>query len=69
MIQATQAKVWDKLEALCKWPDTRGNLDTLRHGFKGFGKTMRSSGALHNRSAAVVTAAVIGRIPLKEASA
>jgi hypothetical protein len=64
-----QAKVWDKLEALCKWPDTRGTLDTLRHGFKGFGKTTLSSGALQNRSAAVVTAAVIGRIPLKEASA
>ena len=53
-IQATQAKVWDKLEALhgeqtgarvlealCKWLDTYGTLDTLRHGFKCFGKTLR----------------------------
>ncbi|MFZ1575871.1 MAG: type I restriction endonuclease [Chromatiaceae bacterium] len=53
-IQATQAKVWEKLEALhgeqtgarvlealCKWLDTYGTLDTLRHGFKCFGKTLR----------------------------
>jgi type I restriction enzyme R subunit len=53
-IQATQAKVWGKLEALhgtetgarvlealCKWLDTHGTLDTLRHGFKCFGKTLR----------------------------
>jgi type I restriction enzyme R subunit len=53
-IQATQAKVWEKLEALhgaqtgnrvleslCKWLDTHGALATLRHGFKCFGKTLR----------------------------
>ena len=53
-IRATQAKVWDKLEALhgeqtgervlealCKWLDTHGMLATLRHGFKCFGKTLR----------------------------
>jgi len=51
-IQATQAKVWGKLEALhggqtgervlealCKWLDTHGTLNTLRHGFRAFGKT------------------------------
>lgn len=53
-IRATQAKVWDKLEALhgeqtgarvleslCKWLDTHGALATLRHGFKCFGRTLR----------------------------
>lgn len=53
-IRATQAKVWEKLEALhgeqtgarvmeslCKWLDTHGTLATLRHGFKCFGKTLR----------------------------
>lgn len=53
-IRATQAAVWDKLEALhgeqtgarvleslCKWMDTHGTLATLRHGFKYFGKTLR----------------------------
>lgn len=53
-IQATQAKVWEKLEALhgeqtgervleslCKWLDTHGTLATLRHGFKCFGKMLR----------------------------
>ena len=53
-IQATQATLWDKLEALhgaqtaervleslCKWLDTYGALATLRHGFKCFGKTLR----------------------------
>lgn len=53
-IRATQARVWDKLEALhgaqtgarvlealCKWLDTHGTLATLRHGFKCFGKTLR----------------------------
>lgn len=53
-IRATQAKVWEKLEALhgeqtgarvleslCKWLDTHGTLTTLRHGFKCFGKTLR----------------------------
>ena len=53
-IQATQAKVWGKLEALhggqtgervldalCKWLDTHGTLDTLRHGFKCSGRTLR----------------------------
>ena len=53
-IQATQTKLWEKLEALhgeqtgervleslCKWLDTHGTLATLRHGFKCFGKTLR----------------------------
>lgn len=53
-IRTTQAKLWDKLEALhgtktservleslCKWLDTHGALTTLRHGFKCFGKTLR----------------------------
>jgi len=53
-IQATQTKIWEKLEALhgsqtgervleslCKWLDTHGALATLRHGFKCFGKTLR----------------------------
>jgi type I restriction enzyme R subunit len=53
-IRETQAKVWQKLEALhgdetgervlqalCKWLDTHGVLTTLRHGFKCFGKTLR----------------------------
>ena len=53
-IRATQEKVWEKLvalhgkkteervlEALCKWMDTHGSLETLRHGFKCFGKTLR----------------------------
>jgi len=52
-IQATQASVWKKLDALhgaqtdervlaslCKWLDTHGALATLRHGFKCFGKTL-----------------------------
>jgi type I restriction enzyme R subunit len=53
-IRATQAKVWEKLEALhgeqtgarvleslCKWLDTHGALATLRHGFKCYGRTLR----------------------------
>jgi len=53
-IRTTQAKTWDKLEALhgdktgervlealCKWMDREGSLATLRHGFKCFGKTLR----------------------------
>ena len=53
-IRETQAKTWEKLEALhgeetgervlqalCKWLDTHGVLSTLRHGFKCFGKTLR----------------------------
>ncbi len=53
-IRSTQAKTWQKLqalhgeqtgervlEALCKWLDTHGVLATLRHGFKCFGKTLR----------------------------
>lgn len=53
-IRNTQAKNWEKLEALhgaetgervlqalCKWLDTHGALATLRHGFKCFGKTLR----------------------------
>jgi len=53
-IRETQGKTWSKLEALhgeetgervlvalCKWMDTHGVLNTLRHGFKCFGKTLR----------------------------
>ena len=53
-IRETQAKTWEKLEALhgaetgervlsalTKWLDTHGVLTTLRHGFKCFGKTLR----------------------------
>jgi type I restriction enzyme, R subunit len=53
-IQTTQPKIWDKLAALhgdktadrviaalCKWMDTHGALNTLRHGFKCYGKTLR----------------------------
>ncbi len=53
-IRTTQARIWDKLEALhgdktgervlealCKWMDREGSLATLRHGFKCFGKTLR----------------------------
>lgn len=53
-IRTTQAKTWEKLEALhgdktgervlealCKWMDREGSLATLRHGFKCFGKTLR----------------------------
>jgi len=53
-IRTTQAKVWEKLEALhgeqtgdrvleslCKWLGTHGTLATVRHGFKCFGKTLR----------------------------
>ena len=53
-IKQTQAKTWEKLEALhgdktgervlhdlCKWMDSHGSLATLRHGFKCFGKTLR----------------------------
>ncbi|MDT3737301.1 MAG: type I restriction endonuclease [Denitratisoma sp.] len=51
---STQAKTWEKLqalhgdqtgervlEALCKWIEIHGVLSTLRHGFKCFGKTLR----------------------------
>lgn len=53
-IRGTQDQMWAKLEALhgeqtgarvleslCKWLDTHGTLDTLRHGFKCFGRTLR----------------------------
>lgn len=53
-IQSTQAKAWEKLEALhghktgerilndlCKWMDVHGSLTTLRHGFKCYGRTLR----------------------------
>ncbi len=53
-IRETQDKVWAKLEtlhgektgerviaALCKWMDSHGVLNTLRHGFKCYGKTLR----------------------------
>jgi type I restriction enzyme R subunit len=53
-IRSTQQKQWNKLEALhgdkteerilhdlCKWMDTHGALETLRHGFKCYGRTLR----------------------------
>ncbi len=53
-IQATQPKEWTKLEALLgdqtelqvisdlnKWMDTNGTLNTLRHGFKCYGRTLK----------------------------
>lgn len=53
-IRDTQAKTWEKLQALhgeqtdervltalCKWMSKHGVLNTLRHGFKCFGKTLR----------------------------
>lgn len=61
-IRTTQAKTWDKLEALhgdktgervlealCKWMDREGSLATLRHGFKCFcgrRRTQLSGGTL-----------------------
>ncbi len=53
-IRTTQSREWAKLEALhgentatqiltdlCKWMDTYGSLQTLRHGFKCYGRTLR----------------------------
>src|SRR5688572_24134090 len=53
-IKATQPKEWARLEALLgdqterqvindlsKWMDTNGSLNTLRHGFKCYGKTLQ----------------------------
>ncbi|MBW4622135.1 MAG: DEAD/DEAH box helicase family protein [Cyanosarcina radialis HA8281-LM2] len=53
-IQQTQAKEWERLEKLhgdntatqiladlCKWLDTYGSLQVLRHGFKCYGRTLR----------------------------
>ena len=53
-IQQTQPKTWKKLEtlhgkdtnervlsSLCKWLDTHGALNTLRQGFKCYGKILR----------------------------
>lgn len=55
-IQETQPTEWAKLEALhgektgdqvladlCKWMDTNGSLATLRHGFKCYGRTLRTA--------------------------
>src|SRR5712691_1611324 len=55
-IRATQPKEWARLEALhgkktgeqilidlCKWMDTNGALATLRHGFKCYGRTLRTA--------------------------
>jgi type I restriction enzyme R subunit len=52
-IQTTQPQTWNKLYALhgertraqllndlCKWMDSYGSLNTLRHGFKCYGKTV-----------------------------
>lgn len=53
-IQATQPVDWSRLadlhgertgqrvlRDLCKWMDTHGSLNTLRHGFKCYGRTLR----------------------------
>lgn len=53
-IRITQPKEWQKLEALlganteeqvlgdlCKWLDTYGSLNTLRHGFKCYGRQLQ----------------------------
>ncbi len=53
-IRTTQAKQWEKLDALhgkntgdriihdlCAWMNTHGSLATLRHGFKCYGRTLR----------------------------
>lgn len=53
-IRQTQEKEWQKLEALlgatteeqvvsdlCKWMDTYGSLNTIRHGFKCYGRTLQ----------------------------
>lgn len=53
-IQQTQPKEWERLQKLhgdntanqiladlCKWLDTYGSLQTLRHGFKCYGRTLR----------------------------
>ena len=55
-IRATQPQEWAKLEALhgpntarqvvgdlCKWMDTYGSLQTLRHGFKCYGRTLHAA--------------------------
>ena len=55
-IRETQPREWAKLEALlgektgeqvladlCKWMDANGSLATLRHGFKCYGRTLRSA--------------------------
>jgi type I restriction enzyme R subunit len=55
-IRETQPKEWGKLEALhgartgeqiigdlCKWMDANGSLATLRHGFKCYGRTLRTA--------------------------
>lgn len=81
-IRATQAKVWDKLEALhgeqtgtrvleslCKWLDVHGKFAMLRHGFESFevfGKATRPSGPREESRAELITAAVTGRIPLEQ---
>ena len=54
-VRETQPKEWTKLEALhgertgeqvlgdlCKWMDIHGALATLRHGFKCYGRTLRT---------------------------
>ena len=55
-IRETQSREWAKLEALlgektgeqvladlCKWMDANGSLATLRHGFKCYGRTLRTA--------------------------
>ena len=54
VIRETQPMEWARLEALhgdktgeqiltdlCKWMDANGNVATLRHGFKCYGRTLR----------------------------
>ena len=55
-VRETQPKEWAKLQALhgdrtgeqilsdlCKWMDIHGSLATLRHGFKCYGRTLRTA--------------------------
>src|SRR5205814_6290420 len=55
-IRTTQPKEWARLEALhgkktgeqilsdlCKWMDNNGALETLRHGFKCYGRTLHAA--------------------------
>jgi type I restriction enzyme, R subunit len=69
-IQQTQPKEWERLEKLhgdntatqiltdlCKWLDTYGSLQVLRHGFKCYGRTLRIATfkAAHNLNSELAT--------------
>lgn len=69
-IQQTQPKEWERLEKLhgdntatqiltdlCKWLDTYGSLQVLRHGFKCYGRTLRIATfkAAHNLNPELAT--------------